>query len=160
MPSNLPAPQAAFINPTLPEWGKALPAPHVPPGAQHAPAVPMIFLQLPGKIIYCTALSAPRELLDAHFPPPSSPALQHSRCFSPLYLPPPFPPPQSVALRFVLAPGDPESSAKEKQPICVTAKIYPWRLQRQPGERRDLSRHVRGVVIHQPRAMGWDLSAG
>lgn len=60
MPLNLPAPQAAFINPTAPGVGKALPAPRIAPGAQHAPAVPMIFLQLPWKIIYCTALSAPR----------------------------------------------------------------------------------------------------
>ncbi|NWU02978.1 RP3A protein, partial [Urocynchramus pylzowi] len=47
-------------------------------------------------------------------------------------LPPPLPP-QSVAFRCVLAAGDPESPAKEKQPIYVTAEIYPWRLQQQPA---------------------------
>lgn len=41
---------------------------------------------------------------------------------------------QSVAFRFLLVPSDPESAAKDKHPIYVTAKIYPWRLRHKPGE--------------------------
>ncbi|KFR15797.1 Rabphilin-3A, partial [Opisthocomus hoazin] len=58
--------------------------------------------------------------------------------------PPPLPHLQAVAFSFLLVPGDPESPAKGKHPICVTAKIYTWRLRHEPGERRDLCRRIRG----------------
>jgi len=112
------------------------------------------------KIIYCIAVSAPRGSWLRMLVPPSS-LLFGIAVFLP---PPPLPHLQAVAFRFLLVPGDPESPAKGKHPICVTAKIYTWRLRHEPGERRDLCRRIRGsrfVIGSGHRgARGWDLSAG
>lgn len=112
MPLNLPAPQAAFINPTAPGVGKALPAPHVAPGAQHAPAVPVIFLQLPWKIIYCAALSAPRGSCSWMLisPPPCSSAF-------PVFFP----------LSLLLSPSPHNLLRCALSPCAVTLRAQPRR---------------------------------
>lgn len=115
---------------------------------------PWFFLKLPWKIIYCIAISAPQRswLWMLIFPPPSFSASWHFYTHPPPPLP--FSHPQSVAFCFLLVPGDPESPAKDKHPIYVTAKIYIWCLRHKPGERQDLFHLIRGLQFITAEHLG------
>lgn len=101
---------------------------------------------------------------------PAAPGPQHARTLPLIFLKlswkmtpclavfspaPPRLPPQSVAFHFSLR------AAKDKQPICVTAKIYTH----EPGECRDLLHPICGLRFikeqrcGRPGERGGDLSA-